>query len=40
MPYLSPPTLTGREVESLLKTTACHPRDYLIIAMAFGTARS
>jgi integrase len=37
MPYLSPPTLTRQEVESLLKTTASHPRDHLLIAIALGT---
>ena len=37
MPYLSPPTLTRSEVESLLKTTARHRRDHLIIAIALGT---
>jgi integrase len=37
MPYLSPPTLTRSEVESLLQTTARHPRDHLTIALALGT---
>ena len=37
MPYLSPPTLTRQEVESLLGATASHPRDHLIIALGLGT---
>src|SRR5258706_4761987 len=37
MPYLSPPTLTRQEVESLLSVTRHHPRDHLIIAIALGT---
>jgi len=37
MPYLSPPTLTRSEVESLLAMTRVHPRDHLIIAIALGT---
>lgn len=37
MPYLSPPTLTRLEVERILKATAGHPRDHLIISLALGT---
>lgn len=37
MPYLSPATLTRAEVERLLKATARHPRDHLIISTALGT---
>jgi len=37
MPYLSPPTLTRVEVESLLAVTRGHPRDHLVIALALGT---
>jgi hypothetical protein len=37
MPYLSPPTLTIDEQKLILRTTAKHPRDHLIISMALGT---
>jgi len=37
MPYLSPPTPTRTEVESLLSVTRAHPRDHLVIALALGT---
>ena len=35
--YLSPPTLTADEQKLILRTTAKHPRDNLIISMALGT---
>ena len=37
MPYLSPPTLTTDEQKLILRTTAKHPRDHLIISLALGT---
>ncbi len=37
MPYLSPPTLTQSEQKLILRATAKHPRDHLIISMALGT---
>jgi len=37
MPYLSPPTLTADEQKLILRVTAKHPRDHLIISMALGT---
>ena len=37
MPYLSPPTLTTDEQKLILRVTAKHPRDHVIISMALGT---
>lgn len=37
MPYLSPPTLTRTEQETLLRVSSCHPRDHLIFSLALGT---
>lgn len=37
MPYLSLPTLTRIEQETLLRVSACHPRDHLIFSLALGT---
>ena len=37
MPHLSPTTLTGDEQQLILRVTAKHPRDHLIISMALGT---
>ena len=37
MPYLSPSTLTTDEQKLILRVTAKHPRDHLIISMALGT---
>ncbi len=37
MPYLSPPTLTQDEQKLILRATAKHPRDHLVISMALGT---
>jgi integrase len=37
MPYLSPPTLTRDEQKLILRVTAKHHRDHLIISMALGT---
>ena len=37
MPYLSPPTLTTAEQKLILRATAKHPRDHLIISLALGT---
>ncbi len=37
MPYLAPPTLTQDEQKLILRATAKHPRDHLIISMALGT---
>ena len=37
MPYLSPPTLTRSEQQSLLEVSAVHPRDHLIFSLALGT---
>ena len=38
MPYLSPPTLTQDEQETLLAASSAHPRDHLILSLALGTA--
>ncbi len=40
MPYLSPPTLTRSEQQSLLEVSAAHPRDHLIFSLAAGVSRS
>ena len=37
MPYLSPTTLTTDEQKLILRATAKHPRDHLIISLALGT---
>jgi integrase len=37
MPYLSPQTLTADEQKLILRVTAEHARDHLIISMALGT---
>ena len=37
MPYISPSTLTADEQKLILRVTAKHPRDHLIISMALGT---
>ena len=37
MPYLSPPTLTRAEQETLLHVSASHPRDHMIFSLALGT---
>jgi integrase len=37
MPRLSPTTLTQAEQRAVLRTTAKHPRDQLIISLALGT---
>lgn len=37
MPTLSPTTLTQAEQRAILKTTARHPRDHLVISLALGT---
>ena len=37
MPYLSPPTLTRSEQETLLRVSSCHSRDHLIFSLALGT---
>ena len=37
MPYLSPTTLTTAEQKLILRVTAKHPRDHLIISLALGT---
>src|SRR3990172_1802412 len=37
MPYLSPQTLTEDEQKLILRATAQHPRDHLIISVALGT---
>ncbi len=37
MPYLSPTTLTAAEQKLILRVTAKHPRDHLIISLALGT---
>ena len=36
-PYLSPPTLTAGEQNLILRVTAKHPRDRLLVSMALGT---
>ena len=38
MPTLSPTTLTQAEQRAVLRATAKHPRDQLIISLALGTA--
>ncbi len=37
MPYLSPPTLTQDEQKLILRATAKHRRDHVIISLALGT---
>jgi len=37
MPYLSPPTLTQDEQQLILRATAKHQRDHLIVSLALGT---
>ena len=37
MPYLSPTTLTTDEQKLILRATAKHPRDHVIISLALGT---
>jgi integrase len=37
MPYLSPPTLTRSEQQTLLDTSSIHPRDHLVFSPALGT---
>jgi len=37
MPHLSPTTLTAAEQRLILRATAGHPRDHLIISIALGT---
>ena len=37
MPYLSPTTLTQAEQKLILRVTAKHPRDHLVVSLAFGT---
>ncbi len=37
MPTLSPTTLTRAEQRTILRATAKHPRDHLIISLALGT---
>ena len=37
MPFLSPQTLTTDEQRLILRVTAQHPRDHLIISLALGT---
>ena len=37
MPYLSLPTLTRSEQETLLRVSSEHPRDHLIFSLALGT---
>jgi integrase len=37
MPYLSPPTLTRVEQETLLRVSSMHPRDHMIFSLALGT---
>jgi integrase len=37
MPYLSPPTLTKAEQQSLLVVSAVQPRDHLVFSLALGT---
>ena len=37
MPYLSPPTLTRSEQQSLLEVSDLHPRDHLVFSLALGT---
>src|SRR5262245_40634608 len=37
MPHLSPTTLTADEQRLILRATACHLRDHVIISLALGT---
>src|SRR6266852_657628 len=37
MPHLSPQTLTHAEQRTILRETACNPRDHLIYSLALGT---
>jgi integrase/recombinase XerC len=37
MPHLAPQTLTRSEQEALLKASAAHPRDHLVISLTLGT---
>ena len=37
MPYLSPQTLTQAEQRAILRATAKHPRDHLVVSLALGT---
>ena len=37
MPFVAPQTLTTDEQKLILRVTAKHPRDHLIISMALGT---
>ena len=37
MPYLSPPSLTKAEQQSLLVVSATHARDHLVLSLALGT---
>jgi len=37
MPYLSPPTLTKAEQQTLLRASSIHPRDHLVFSLALGT---
>ena len=37
MPFLSPPTLTKAEQETLVRVSSMHPRDHLIFSLALGT---
>ena len=38
MPYLSPATLTQNEQRLILRATASHQRDHLMLSLALGTA--
>jgi integrase/recombinase XerC len=37
MAYLSPPTMTREETQSLLAACESHPRDHLVFSLALGT---
>ena len=37
MAYLSPTTLTRKEQQTILRESACNPRDHLIYSLALGT---
>jgi site-specific recombinase XerC len=37
MPYFGPQTLTRNEQKTILRKTACNPRDHLIYSLALGT---
>lgn len=37
VPFLSPPTLTKAEQQTLLAVSAVHPRDHLVFSLALGT---